>query len=147
MNRAQRRGTELRRELALAGRVDAEAVAAHLGLSVQPWTLDVQREFIMDGEIVIAERLDREWRRWVIAHAICHHLFHPGNHLAMRRHSQLPQPWEREAEQFACALLVDGEEAQREGLGASWEIAEHFGVPDELVREWWPFPGDRDARS
>ena len=143
MNRAQRRGAELRRELRLRGRVDADAVAASLGLSVRPWWMEVQREFTMAGEIVVAARLNREWRRWMIAHAICHHLLHPGNHLALRAQSELPGPWEREADQFACALLVDAEEARREGLVHSWEIAEHFGVPDELVREWAPFPRNR----
>ena len=135
----------MRRRLGLRGRVDADAVVAGLGLSVRAWSMEVQREFTMDREIVVAERLNREWRRWMIAHGICHHLFHPGNHLALRRHSELPLPWEREADQFACALLVDAEEARREGLVHSWQIAEHFGVPDELVREWAPFVQNRAA--
>ena len=42
--------------------------------------------------------------------------------------------YEREAEDFARALLVDDEEALAEGLVHSWEVAEHFGVPGELVR-------------
>ena len=145
MNRAQRRGAEMRRRLGLRGRVDADAVVAGLGLSVRAWSMEVQREFTMDREIVVAERLNREWRRWMIAHGICHHLFHPGNHLDLRRHSDLSLPWEREADQFACALLVDAEEARREGLLHSWQIAEHFGVPDELVREWAPFVQNRAA--
>ena len=64
-----------------------------------------------------------------------------------RRHSDLPRPWEREADQFACALLVDAEEARREGLVHSWQIAEHFGVPDELVREWAPCLEGHDVAS
>ena len=109
MNRAQRRRAEMRRRLGLRGRVDADAVAAGLGLSVRPWSMEVQREFTMDHEIVVAERFNRAWQRWMIVHGICHHLFHPGNHLVLRRHNNLPQPWEREVEQFACALLVDAE--------------------------------------
>lgn len=44
MNRAQERGAELRRELALRGRVDAEAVAVSLGLEVRLWPLEVSLE-------------------------------------------------------------------------------------------------------
>ena len=35
---------------------------------------------------------------------------------------------------FAHALLMDGREAMDAGLMYSWEVAEHFGIPDEVVR-------------
>ena len=63
MNGAQRRGADMRRQLGLRGRVDAEAVAASLGLSVRPWWMEVQREMMMNGEILVAERLGPEERR------------------------------------------------------------------------------------
>ena len=135
MNRAQQRGSELRKELGLRGRVDAEAVANSLGLDVWPWDFDVQTEVQLDGHVAVAKRLGPEWRRWVIAHAIGHRLLHPGNHLELRTHTDLPRRFEREAEDFARALLVDEREAIAEGLVHSWEVAEHFGVPDELVRQ------------
>ena len=145
MNRAQRRGADMRRQLGLRGRVDAEAVAASLGLSVRPWWMEVQTEMMMNGEILVAERLGPEERRWETAHAIGHRLLHRGNHLELPEHQRRRN--EREADQFACALLVDVEEARREGLVHSWEIAEHFGVPDELVREWAPFLEGHDIAS
>ena len=37
------------------------------------------------------------------------------------------------ANDFTYALLMDGREAIRAGLTYSWEVAEHFGVPDEIV--------------
>ncbi len=134
MNRAQQRGSALRRELGLEGRVDAEAVAIGLGLEVQPWPLEVLSELQVDGIVVVAERLEPEWRRWVIAHAIGHRLLHPGNHLLLRDHTVLANRYEREAEDFAHALLIDREEAIAEGLAHSWEVAAHFGVPDEVLR-------------
>ena len=134
MNRAQRRAVALRRELELQGRIDAEAVAVRLGLEVRSWPLEVLMEMQMDGVVVVAERLDPEWRRWVIAHAVGHRVLHPGNHLWLRTHTDLTQRYEREAEDFARALLIDEGEAQREGLVHSWEVAEYFGVPDELIR-------------
>ncbi len=65
--------------------MDAEAVAANLGLGVRAWFMEVQKELLVDGEIVVAERLNPEWRRWSITHAIGHRLLHPGNHLALRQ--------------------------------------------------------------
>ncbi len=134
MNRARQRASTLRRELGLLGRVDAEAVAVALGLEVIPWPLDVLKELQIDGIVVVAERLSPEWRRWVIAHAIGHQLLHPGNHLWLRAHTDLARRYEREAEDFAHGLLIDEQEAEAEGLVQSWEMAEHFGVPDELVQ-------------
>lgn len=138
MNRAQQRARELRRELGLRGRVDAEAVANGLGLDVWPWDFDVQQELQVDGHVAVARRLGPEWRRWVIAHAIGHRLLHPGNHLELRAHTDLPRRFEREAEDFARALLVDDQEARGAGLVHSWEVAEYFGVPDEMVRMQGP---------
>ncbi|MDE2716143.1 MAG: ImmA/IrrE family metallo-endopeptidase [Chloroflexota bacterium] len=134
MNRAQRKAVQLRRKLGLHGRVDAEEVANLLGLVVQPWPLKVQEEMLMGHFISVAERLDSRWRRWVIAHAIGHKLLHPGNHLWIRDHTSLGSLFEREAEDFARALLLDAGEAMGEGLTEVWEVAEHFGVPNEMVQ-------------
>ena len=87
----------------------------------------------MDDCIGVAERLDPAWRRWVTAHAIGHKLLHPGNHLWMRTYTGLANRLEREAEDFAYALLLDAREVANEGLTSVWEVAEHFGVPKELV--------------
>ena len=133
MNQAQRKAVELRRRLGLRGRVDAEEVANLLGLEVVPWSMRVQEEMLLGHYIGVAQRLDPRWRRWVIAHAIGHKLLHPGNHLWIRDHTSLVGRYEREAEDFALALLVDQKEAGEERLRELWEVAEHFGVPQELV--------------
>ncbi len=134
MNRARRRAGTLRRRFGLCGRVDVEAVANALGLEVWLRDFQVQKEVQIDGNIAVARRLGPEWRRWVTAHAIAHRLMHPGNHLELRDHTDLPRPWEREAEDFAHTLLVDEDEALAAGFVYAWEVAEHFGVPPELVR-------------
>ena len=133
MKRAQREALKLRRKLKLSGRVDAEAVANMLDMEVVSWPLDVQEEMQMDRYIGVAERLDSRMRRWVIAHAIGHKLLHSGNHLWIRDHTSLGGIYEREAEDFARALLMDVDEAMAEGLSELWEVAEYFGVPEELV--------------
>ena len=134
MNRAQRKAVELRRKLGLRGKVDAEAVANRLGLTVQPWPMDGHEELRVDDVICVAQRLGPDWRRWVVAHSIGHRLMHPGNHTWTHIHTKLGYKYEREAEDFACAFLIDAQEVVEAGLTESWDVAEYFGVPDEMVR-------------
>ena len=131
---AQGRARALRRELGLHGQVDAEGVADRLGLEVWTWPFQVLEEMQVENAIAVAARLDGRWRRWVVAHAIAHSLLHPGNHLWLRDHTLLGHRVEREAEEFAGALLMDGRETLEQGLVHPWEVAEYFGVPEEMVR-------------
>ena len=133
MTRARRKALDLRGKLGLHGQVDAEAVANVLGLTVVPLKLEGLQELMVDDCIGVAERLPPDWRRWVIAHALGHRVLHPGNHLWLRMHTGLEGRVEREAEDFAHALLLDPKEAVDEGLTQAWEIAEYFGVPEELI--------------
>ena len=133
-NRAVQKAKALRQKLGLQGQVDVEAVANILGLTVFLWRLDSLQELMVDDCIGVAERLAPVWRRWVIAHAVGHRVLHPGNHLWMRLHTDLGNKVEREAEDFAHALLMNAEEATQMGLVHAWEIAEYFGVPEEQVR-------------
>ena len=140
MKRAQKKAKALRRQLELRGQVDIEEVAGILGMEVVPWPMQVQEEMQMGRYIGVAERLDPRWRRWVIAHAIGHRLLHSGNHLWIRDHTSLGSLFEREAEDFARALLIDVDEAMDEGLSELWEVAEHFGVPEEMAWLQPPLP-------
>ena len=144
MTRATRKAVELRSKLGLYGQVDAEAVANVLGLTVVSLKLEVLQELTVDDYIGVAERLVPAWRRWVVAHAVGHKVLHPGNHLWMRMHTGLGGKVEREAEDFAHALLMDAREAVEEGLSETWEIAEHFGVPEDLVFLQAPLTARRD---
>lgn len=132
-NRAAQKAMDLRRKLGLRGQVDVEAVANILGLTVLPLKLGTLQELMVDDCVGVAVRLTPEWKRWVIAHAVGHRVLHPGNHLWMRMHTELGNRVEREAEDFAHALLIDPREATQMRLVQVWEIAEHFGVPAEQV--------------
>ena len=133
MNRAQRRAVELRRKLRLHGRVDAKGVADMLQLEIVFRPMQKLQEMKMDGVICIALRFEPEWRRWLVAHAIGHEVMHPGNHLWARKHTGIAHKYEREAEDFAHALLLDAREAIERGLTCSWELADYFGVPEEVI--------------
>lgn len=134
MNRCSRAAAEVRLLMGLQGRVDVEAVAGHFGMVVVPWRTDGQAEGRIGDFIFVSDRLRPDWRRWVIAHSIGHKIMHPGNHVWIYMHTGLGPRFEREAEDFACLLLIDGREAAAERLVYSWQVAEHFGVPDEMVR-------------
>lgn len=139
MSRATKRGTELRRELGLRGEVDALAVSDHLGLVVKRFRFAVFQEMRLANFIAVADRFEPEWRRWVVAHAVGHGFLHVGNQYWIQMNTELDHGFEREAEDFAFGLLVDPREAAAEGCVHSWQVAEHFGVPDERVRAYTPF--------
>ena len=134
MNRARRRALEIRRLLGLHGRVDAQGVADILDLKIKRMPLKRLRELKSDGVICIASRCEPEWARWLMAHAIGHQLMHPGNHLWINERTGLALRYEREAEDFADALLLDPHEAVEQGLTSSREVADYFGVPEEVIR-------------
>ncbi len=126
----------MRRALGLRGQVDAEAVARLMGFSIERRPLLVLEEMRVGDYIMVADRLEPWWRRWVVAHAIGHCVLHPGNHHWIRRHTDgLAHAFEREAEDFAYGLLVDPTEEAEEGLSNSWEVAKHFGVPLEVLHQ------------
>ena len=120
MSRATKRGSVLRRELGLRGQVDAQAVTDHLGLVVKRSPFRVFEEMRIGKFIAVADRLEPEWRRWVVAHAVGHGFLHAGNQLWIRKHTDLGHGFEREAEDFAFGLLVDPREALAEGFVYSW---------------------------
>ncbi len=88
----------------------------------------------MDGYICIADRLGPEESRWYIAHALGHKMMHEGNQLWVYKNTLLGGKYEREAQDFAHALLTDDREAIGEGFTCSLEVADYFGVPEEFVR-------------
>ena len=96
MNKAQRRAVEFQRKLGLRGQVDAEGVANNLGFEVIPWALRAQEEMRIDRYMCIAEDLEPEERRWMIAHSIGHWFLHPGNHLWIYKHTSFGGRIERE---------------------------------------------------
>ncbi|MXW26384.1 MAG: ImmA/IrrE family metallo-endopeptidase [Dehalococcoidia bacterium] len=139
MSRAIKQGLALRQELGLQGQVETQALTDHLGLVVRRSRFHVFEEMRLGNFIAVADRFEPEGWRWAVAHAVGHGFLHVGNHFWMRRNTDLGRGFEREAEDFAFGLLVDPREAAAEGCVYSWQVAEHFGVPDEMVRAYMPF--------
>lgn len=135
---AVRKAKELhQRHSGLRPPIDAEWLASAVGCELLDWPLlEPVREVKQGRWIGLAEGLSRPERRHLIAHALAHHLLHCGNQLCFH------QQWrgavarqEREAEECAAHILIPEEELERVGDMALWELAEYFGVPEELVRQ------------
>ena len=76
---------------------------------------------------------------------IGHSLLHPWKPFWMYGRLLFGRHFEQEAEEFAGALLMDEREALEQGLVDPWEVAEYFGVPEELVRVQAPGSGELEA--
>ena len=126
----------LRRSCRASGRLNVDDLAQLLGLEVDRRQFRVKEveEIVVGSSVAVSDHLDDPERRWAMAHAIGHRVLHGSNHVWLRTCTQLPEKLEAQAERFAYYLLVDGEEAWREGLRTAQEIAGYFGVPERMVR-------------
>ena len=121
--------------LGLRGFVDLEDVVDILGLKVYELPMEPElQEFKRGRQIVVRKALPKEWKRFVIAHAIGHHLLYGGNQVFMRKATAYADPMEHQADTFAFRLLVNYKDIIRHNLHEAWEVAEYFGVPEERVR-------------
>ena len=134
---------------------DLDRVAESLGLNVVTDRLAGRlKEYYYGNSIVISDRVSEKERRELVAHAIGHHLFHAGNHLAMqKRIYSFGNYHEKQANVFAACLLMPSERFRQliKGRPRIYEIAEHFGVQEELVRLrlliWANFERDLTGRK
>jgi len=114
--------------------VDMEWLANVEGCECVIWPFIEPIKEVKQGRwIGIAASLALRERRFLIAHALAHHLMHCGNQLTfwpwqdVTRHQQ-----ENEADCCAAHILIPEEEIIKIEQLPVWEIAEHFGVPEEL---------------
>ncbi len=118
---------------------DLEQVADGLGLSVvyNDKLTGRMKEYYFGKTIVIQDALPVTEKRELVAHAIGHHLFHAGNHLAMqKRIYSFGNYHEKQANVFAACLLMPLSELSAfiSNRSKTHEIAEYFQVREELVR-------------
>jgi len=115
--------------------VEIEPLAEDEGCELIDWPfLEPVKEVKQGRWIGIAQGLDSKERRHLIAHALAHHLLHCGNQLAFHQNWQgMPVRQEREAEDCAAHILIPETELARVIDMSVWDIAEYFGVPEELA--------------
>ena len=126
-----------RRRPGLSFPIDMEWLARAEGCELICWPfLGPVKEVKRGRWIGLARGLDEAERRRLIAHALAHHLLHSGNQLSFRGWQRISlRKQEREAEECAAHILMPEEELAKLGNAAAWEIAEYFGVPEELARQ------------
>ena len=131
------RAFQLGRALARREGIDYDAdlgpLLAKLGLEIIPWRFEGRvREVIFENAIGVEETLPANWRRWVVAHAIGHHVLHAGASLYLADWQwSSHRKAERQAEEFAAGLLVSPAAAANAGEAA---IARRCDIPREKAR-------------
>lgn len=117
--------------------VDMEWLVGAEGCELLSWPFSGPVKEVKQGRwIGIATGLDERQQRYLIAHALAHHLMHRGNQLSFRdwqKGNLLKQ--EHDAEECAAHILMPEPELERIGNMPVWELAEYFGVPEELARQ------------
>jgi len=115
--------------------VDMERLAEAEGCELINWPfLGPVKEVKQGRWIGIAEDIGPNERRYLIAHALAHHLLHCGNQLSFHQ-----RQWgetvrqEKEAEECAAHILMPEAELARVITPEVWDLANYFGVPEELV--------------
>ena len=117
--------------------LDMEWVAVAEGCELLSWPFtEPVREMKQGRWIGIAQGLEESERRYLIAHALAHHLIHRGNQLSFHGWQRINRnKQEREADECAAHILMPAAELARVKDMPPWELADHFGVPEELVRQ------------
>ena len=117
--------------------VDMEWLANVEGCECLNWPFIAPIKEVKQGRwIGIAEGLSLKERRFLIAHALAHHLMHCGNQLSFRGwQSTYRRRQEKEADCCAAHILMPEKELDKIMQLPTWEIAEYFGVPEDQVKQ------------
>jgi Zn-dependent peptidase ImmA (M78 family) len=117
--------------------VDAEFLACSEGCICVKWPfLKPVKEVKRGRWIGISQYVDASERRYLIAHALAHHLLHNGNQLAFRLYREVNcHRQEKEADCCAAHILMPEGKLEDFVHLPLWEIAQYFGVPEDLVKQ------------
>lgn len=120
---------------------DLAAILAGEGIEVIDCDMPGRlREAFLPGEVYLRRGEPRPLRRWLLCHALAHHLLDDGNQLHLDSFDRvLVRQQERRAEVFAGCLLL-GLLCMRVGDVA--DLAERADVPVERVARWWELAGE-----
>ena len=119
---------------------DLTKVTEKMGLAVHCWPLPVPNVLYAacGKDLLIPRSLSQPYRRWAIANAIAHYMMHQDSPAGCSPRTRLGRTVHRfDQERIAFFLLVDLEEVERLGLDASADIAERFGIPEQIVDAYY----------
>ena len=123
----QRWGT--RDPLELCDRLGIAVLSVQLPDSVRGFSFQVRDRRV----ICLGRELQRPLRRQVCAHELGHCLLHPEQNLLFLTQNtlQVSQRFEREADEFCAALLLDP--AELADQPPVWQLAEDLGVEERIA--------------
>jgi hypothetical protein len=115
--------------------VDIEQLALAEGCELVDWPFIPPVKEVKQGRwIGVAHDLETKEKRYLIAHALAHHLLHCGNQLSFLQWQPIPvQKQEREADECAARILIPATDLDKVINLSPWELADYFDVPEELV--------------
>ena len=135
---AKLRAAELWHRYELSLPVDLKLVVSSLGLEVVTFPFQGRvKEAIIERVIGVRPGLTRPWFRWLVAHAVGHHMLHVGTSFYFSswqwvNHAKA----ERQAEEFA-AWFLGGPQGWR------YDPAE-LGIPEEKAQLVWTITSGGD---
>ena len=126
-----------RRHPGLTFPLDIERLAALEGCECVEWPFQEPIKEVKQGRwIGLAGNLPEKERRYLITHALAHHLLHRGNQLSFRTWEKIcSNRQEKEADCCAAHILMPEGELIEAARLPCWEIADRFGVPEDLARQ------------
>ena len=116
--------------------LDIEKITAEEGCEIITWPfVEPVREVKRGRYIGIAAGLSPKERRYLVAHALAHHLLHCGNQLAFHDIQKvILHKQEREADECAAHILMPEVELAKVRDLPLWDLADYFHVPEYLVQ-------------
>jgi Zn-dependent peptidase ImmA (M78 family) len=117
--------------------LDVEQLAQKEGCECIDWPFREPVQEVKRGRwIGLANKLSPEERRYLVAHALAHQFLHCGNQLAFHSWQKTcHNRQEKEADCCAAHILMPEDELGKVIHLPLWEIAERFGVAEELVKK------------
>ena len=116
-------------------------LADHLYIEVYEYPFRKIRGLVIhiDGRVILGVKSDLPAyeKRAIVAHELGHHELHPSEvgHFFIREHTfMVPGRYEREADLFAAALLLDRLPEEGETV---MEYSGRAGVPERIVKAMW----------
>ena len=111
---------------------DPAVIAAALGVEIVRWPFSGRiMEVAIDGVVAIQQRLSPAWERWLIAHALGHHLLHTGAAFHLDGWKWVSRfKAERQAEEFAAGLFTPPDAWALKGPTA---LARRLRLPESKV--------------
>ena len=111
---------------------DPAAVAAALGVEVVRWPFSSRiLEVVLEGVVALQQGLAPAWERWLIAHALGHHLLHTGAAFHLDGWQWVSRfKAERQAEEFAAGLFAPPGAWTLSGAAA---LARRLRLPEQKV--------------